>query len=81
MIGWSVVVGAVFSLALLPFFVLLARRVGNQRRKITTVKQGAMADISSLVQESLSVSGILLSKTFGQPVGKQHRGIAKPIVL
>ena len=47
---------ALFSLALLPFFVLLARRVGNQRRKITTVKQGAMADISSLIQESLSAS-------------------------
>ena len=44
---------ALFSLALLPFFVLLARRVGAQRRKVTTVKQGAMADISSLVQESL----------------------------
>jgi ATP-binding cassette subfamily B protein len=57
---------AIFSLGLLPFFVLLARRVGNQRRKITTVKQGAMADISSLVQESLSVSGILLGKTMGR---------------
>jgi ATP-binding cassette, subfamily B, bacterial len=57
---------ALFSLALLPFFVLLARRVGDQRRKITTVKQGAMADISSLVQESLSVSGILLGKTMGR---------------
>jgi len=57
---------ALFSLALLPFFVALARRVGNQRRKITTVKQGAMADISSLVQESLSVSGILLGKTMGR---------------
>ena len=57
---------ALFSLALLPFFVLLARRVGAQRRKITTVKQGAMADISSLVQESLSVSGILLGKTMGR---------------
>nr|WP_270044665.1 ABC transporter ATP-binding protein [Solirubrobacter ginsenosidimutans] len=57
---------AVFSLALLPFFVLLSRRVGAQRRKITTVKQGAMADISSLVQESLSVSGILLGKTMGR---------------
>src|SRR5881398_3482221 len=43
---------ALFSLALLPFFVLLARRVGDQRRRITTVKQGAMADISALVQES-----------------------------
>ena len=57
---------AIFSLGLLPFFVLLARRVGNQRRRITTVKQGAMADISSLVQESLSVSGILLGKTMGR---------------
>ncbi|MGH2968026.1 MAG: ABC transporter ATP-binding protein [Solirubrobacteraceae bacterium] len=57
---------ALFSLGLLPFFVLLARRVGDQRRKITTVKQGAMADISSLVQESLSVSGILLGKTMGR---------------
>ncbi len=57
---------ALFSLALLPFFVLLARRVGNERRKITTVKQGAMADISALVQESLSVSGILLGKTMGR---------------
>ena len=57
---------ALFSLGLLPFFVLLARRVGAQRKKITTVKQGAMADISSLVQESLSVSGILLGKTMGQ---------------
>ncbi|MBE2319129.1 ABC transporter ATP-binding protein [Solirubrobacter sp. CPCC 204708] len=57
---------ALFSLALLPFFVYLARRVGNERRKITTVKQGAMADISALVQESLSVSGVLLGKTMGR---------------
>jgi ATP-binding cassette subfamily B protein len=40
--------------------------VGDQRRRITTVKQGAMADISALVQESLSVSGILLGKTMGR---------------
>jgi ATP-binding cassette subfamily B protein len=57
---------AVFSLALTPLFVLLARRVGNQRRRITTERQGVMADISSLVQESLSVSGILLGKSMGR---------------
>ena len=57
---------ALFSLALTPFFVLLARRVGDQRRKIAATRQGAMADISSLVQESLSVSGILLGKTMGR---------------
>ena len=57
---------AVFSLGLLPFFTALARRVGAQRRRITATRQSAMADISSLVQESLSVSGILLGKTMGR---------------
>ena len=57
---------AVFSLALTPVFVLIARRVGNQRKRITATKQGVMADISSLVQESLSVSGILLGKSMGR---------------
>ena len=50
----------------LPFFVFLSRRVGAKRRAITATKQGAMADISSLVQESLSVSGILLGKSMGR---------------
>ena len=57
---------AAFSFAITPLFVLVARRVGNERRRISTVRQGAMADISSLVQESLSVSGILLGKTMGR---------------
>jgi ATP-binding cassette subfamily B protein len=57
---------ALFSLALTPLFVGLAHRVGAQRRRITATRQGAMADISSLVQESLSVSGILLGKTMGR---------------
>ncbi len=57
---------ATFSLALLPVFVWMARRVGEVRRKISTKRQESMADISSLVQESLSVSGILLGKTMGR---------------
>jgi ATP-binding cassette subfamily B protein len=57
---------AVFGLALVPLFVVLTRRVGNERKRITTTKQETMADISSLVQESLSVSGILLGKTMGR---------------
>jgi ATP-binding cassette, subfamily B, bacterial len=57
---------ALFSFALTPIFVLMAKRVGERRRAITATKQGAMADISSLVQESLSVSGILLGKTMGR---------------
>jgi ATP-binding cassette, subfamily B, bacterial len=57
---------AVFALALLPLFVWMTKRVGNQRRKVAAVRQESMADISSLVQESLSVSGILLGKTMGR---------------
>jgi len=57
---------AVFSLFLLPFFVWLTRRVGEQRRRIQSVRQGRLADMSTLVEESLSVSGILLGKTMGR---------------
>jgi ATP-binding cassette, subfamily B, bacterial len=57
---------AAFSLALLPFFVWLTRRVGRERKRITAERQGRLADMSSLVEESLSVSGILLGKTMGR---------------
>jgi ATP-binding cassette, subfamily B, bacterial len=57
---------ALFAFALIPVFVLMTRRVGNERRKIAKRTQETLADISSLVQESLSVSGILLGKTMGR---------------
>ncbi len=57
---------ALFAFALVPVFVLLTRRVGGERRRIATSTQESLADISSLVQESLSVSGILLGKTMGR---------------
>jgi ATP-binding cassette subfamily B protein len=57
---------SLFAFALIPFFVLLTRRVGNERRRIAKTTQETLADISSLVQESLSVSGVLLGKTMGR---------------
>ena len=57
---------ALAALGLLPFFVWLTRRVGQERRRITSVRQGRLADISALIEESLSVSGILLGKTYGR---------------
>src|SRR5919198_759149 len=57
---------AVFALALLPVFVFLTRRVGHERQRITTTRQRTLADMSTLVEESLSVSGILLGKTMGR---------------
>ena len=63
LLSWQL---ALFAFALIPIFVLLTRRVGKERRKIATSTQETLADISSIVQESLSVSGILLGKTMGR---------------
>src|SRR5712692_8189921 len=57
---------AAFSLGLMPVFVYLTRRVGRERRRITTTQQRTLADLSTLVEESLSVSGILLGRTMGR---------------
>ncbi|MGW7004602.1 ABC transporter ATP-binding protein [Streptomyces sp. NPDC054933] len=54
------------SLLLLPVFVAISRRVGRERKKITTQRQKQMAAMSAIVTESLSVSGILLGRTMGR---------------
>jgi ATP-binding cassette subfamily B protein len=63
LLSWQL---ALFAFALIPLFALLTRRVGNERRRIAKTTQETLADISSQVQESLSVSGILLGKTMGR---------------
>jgi ATP-binding cassette subfamily B protein len=56
----------VVSLLLLPVFVWISRRVGRERKRITTQRQGQMAAMAATVTESLSVSGILLGRTMGR---------------
>ncbi|WP_084350984.1 ABC transporter ATP-binding protein [Millisia brevis] len=56
---------ALFSLAILPVFVRIARRIGDERRQITGRRQRLLGQMSVQVEESLSVSGILLGKTAG----------------
>ncbi|WP_042423146.1 ABC transporter ATP-binding protein [Streptacidiphilus anmyonensis] len=56
----------IVSLCLLPVFVWISRRVGNERRRIAGDRQRQLASISSIMQESLSVSGILLGRTMGR---------------
>jgi ATP-binding cassette subfamily B protein len=57
---------AAISLVFVPLFVWLTRRVGKIRRAITMRQQRRLADLSALVAESLSVSGIMLGKTMGR---------------
>ncbi|WP_327731005.1 ABC transporter ATP-binding protein/permease [Streptomyces sp. NBC_00487] len=56
----------VVTLLLLPLFVWISRRVGSERKKITTQRQNQMAAMAATVTESLSVSGILLGRTMGR---------------
>lgn len=56
----------VVSLLLLPVFVWISRRVGNERKRITLQRQKQMATMAATVTESLSVSGILLGRTMGR---------------
>lgn len=55
-----------FSLIALPFAVWMNRRVGRRRREIVRTRQEKAADLSAGIQESLSVSGILLGVTMGR---------------
>ncbi|MEU5883339.1 ABC transporter ATP-binding protein [Spirillospora sp. NPDC047279] len=54
------------SLAMLPIFVWISRRVGRERKRITSQRQRQLASMSAIVEESLSVSGILLGRTMGR---------------
>ena len=54
------------SLFLMPLFLWLTRRVGKARQQAAASTQASVAEISALTQETLSVSGILLSKAFGR---------------
>jgi ATP-binding cassette subfamily B protein len=57
---------AAISLVFVPLFVLMTRHVGKLRRTLTAEQQRRLADLSALVAESLSVSGIMLGKTMGR---------------
>jgi len=56
----------VLSLGIMPVFLWLSRKVGKVRREVSGQTQESLADLTAHMQETLSVSGILLSKSFGR---------------
>ena len=56
----------VLSLLLMPLFLWLTVRVGKARREVATHTQRTLADLTAITEETLSVSGVLLSKSFGR---------------
>ena len=53
------------AIAILPLFILPTRRVGQLRSRISTQTQERLAELTSSIQETLSVSGYLLMRLFG----------------
>ncbi|MCD1570856.1 ABC transporter ATP-binding protein [Agromyces mediolanus] len=52
------------ALLLMPFMVIAQRRVGQVRARIAGKTQESLSEMTAITQETLSVSGILLSKSF-----------------
>jgi ATP-binding cassette subfamily B protein len=62
-LSWQLTIVAVI---LMPILVIAQRRVGHVRAKIATKTQESLSDMTAITQETLSVSGILLAKSFNQ---------------
>jgi len=62
-LSWQLTIVAVI---LLPVIVVAQRRIGQIRARIAARTQESLSNLSAITQESLSVSGILLAKSFTQ---------------
>lgn len=63
LLNWQLTIIAVI---LMPILVIAQRRVGQVRARIATKTQESLSDMTAITQETLSVSGILLSKSFNR---------------
>ena len=63
LIDWRLTLIAV---VLMPFLIVVQRRVGQVRARIAGETQESLSELTTITQETLSVSGILLSKAFNR---------------
>ncbi len=70
LLNWQLTVIAVI---LMPILVIAQRRVGQVRARIATATQESLSDMTAITQETLSVSGILLSKSFNKQDAETER--------
>lgn len=69
-IDWRLTLIAV---AIMPFLVIVQRRVGQVRARIAGETQESLSELTAITQETLSVSGILLSKSFNRQRTESQR--------
>ena len=54
------------SVAIMPLFILVARRMGNRLRDISRRQMEANAQMNAMMNETLNIGGALLVKLFGR---------------
>lgn len=54
------------AVVVMPGLVVVQRRVGQVRARIASATQESLSELTAITQETLSVSGILLSKSFNR---------------
>ncbi|MBT1636167.1 ABC transporter ATP-binding protein [Clavibacter michiganensis] len=69
-LNWQLTLVAV---VLMPVLVVAQRRVGQVRARIASKTQESLSDMTAITQETLSVSGILLSKSFNRQAAETER--------
>ena len=72
-ISWPLTIVSVFTV---PAFFWLTKTVGQRRRVVSRSTQESLAAMSALSEETLSVSGVLLAKVFGnqaRDIGRYRR--------
>ncbi|WP_091233561.1 ABC transporter ATP-binding protein [Microbacterium sp. 3J1] len=70
LIDWRLTLIAV---VLMPFLIVVQRRVGQVRARIAGETQESLSELTSITQETLSVSGMLLSKAFNRQRTESER--------
>lgn len=61
------------ALVLMPVLVIAQRRVGQVRARIAGKTQESLSEMTAITQEALSVSGVLLSKTYSRQGAETER--------
>jgi ATP-binding cassette subfamily B protein len=72
-LSWQLTIVAVITV---PAFFYLTKAVGDRRRRVSRSTQESLAAMSAISEETLSVSGVLLAKVFGnqgRDIGRYRR--------
>jgi len=69
-LSWELTIVAV---GVVPVFAVITKTIGERRRSASRAVQRSTADMTAITQETLSVSGVMLTKLFG----RQEREVSR----